>query len=797
MENQQQAQQSTDGNQQEVQQQFDIRAAEGTNSHDQSNQSKPEEDNDPQHDDQHQNRVEDQEYYDMTNHQQIDQQAHGIQLSDENGHTGKGGKSNDEDDEEATSQSNQKHQDTSNDDYKYHSNHEKLSSSSQSSSSQQNGNQAPPLQYIETELEKADRIAAMQQKQDSYNYEEAFKSRSPPILLEWKNLEYKVKVKKEPPSHYTSKEKMKFKFKNVFSKTDKTILHPMSGYVEPGHVLAIMGPSGAGKTSLLNILAQRVSHTNGDILANGQPAKKSLKALSAYVQQDDVLNGNLTVRETLRFAAFLRLSSKIPVKDKMRRVDLIMEELGLTKIADSVVGNPAISKGISGGERKRLSIAIELLTEPSILFLDEPTSGLDSKTSLNVFNSVKKLAEHGRTVVLTIHQPRSTIFKAFDKLLLLARGRVAFFGDASEATAYFAKIGYACPKEYNPGDYLMDLITENPALVGDDPVLKEKQNKRIEYILDKHDSHIENNPPQAQKDLDLDENLQNYGGYNSSWFAQFFVVMTRHFQNVVRDRSLTISRIGQETLMALLIGLIFLRLGTDQESVQNRIGVTFFMTMTITMNSIFTSLTSFLREDKAVFFRERGAKMYKVSSYYIGRWIASIPNLIFFPILFGVISYWIVGLMPTPDRFFRFILIIVMLSITGNGYGTLVSVLAPDENIAFAFIPLLITIFVTFSGFYLNVESIPAYFIWIYWINLFHFGFEGIFLNEFEGREFECPEAGEFCTFPNGQSVIDSLSMNGPLKQYWINIGFLALLTFACHVLSYLALRFLAKPKGA
>ncbi len=162
-----------------------------------------------------------------------------------------------------------------------------------------------------------------------------------------------------------------------------------------------MGPSGAGKTSLLNILAQRVRRFKADaILVNGKPVTKSFRSLSAFVQQDDVLMGNLTVHEVLTYAAFLRLPATVSPKEKMQRVEDIIVELGLEKCRKTRVGFPGLSKGISGGERKRLSIGVELLTSPSILFLDEPTTGLDSKTALNIVQTIRKLALAGRSVVV-------------------------------------------------------------------------------------------------------------------------------------------------------------------------------------------------------------------------------------------------------------------------------------------------------------------------------------------------------------------------------------------------------------
>jgi ABC-type multidrug transport system ATPase subunit len=617
----------------------------------------------------------------------------------------------------------------------------------------------------------------------------------PPIQLEWKDVAFRVKVPARPAPDATKTQR----FKAKFQKDTKTILYPMSGHVSPGSVLAIMGPSGAGKTSLLNILAQRVKQTEGTITVNGQDVGKSFRALSAFVQQDDVMMGNLTVREMLRYAALLRLDSKIPLKVKMQKIDDILDELGLTKCADTVIGVPGMKKGISGGERKRLSIALELLTEPSILFLDEPTTGLDAKTALNVVETITKIARRGRAVIMTIHQPRSDIFKIFDKLLLLAKGKVAYFGDASRAASYFSSLKpidpenpdmFTCPDEYNPADYFIDLITESTG-AGDE---KAKDDARIHYILDEYEKSFTYVQPHL--DAKLDSDLSRFSTYKSSWLAQFFVILSRSFLNIMRDKVLTFSRLFQTIVMALIVGLIFFRLGWEQKNVSDRSGVLFFIMLNSSMGSMFASMSVFLSAEKPVFLRERGSKTYHVSSYYWAKAVAELPSQIFFPLLNGVICYWMVRLNPAFDRFAMFLFILVLQSMCAQSLGTLIGSLAPNSDVANAIAPLLVTILMLFGGLYINVENIPVYLIWIYWTSMFHFTYEAFILNEFSGQTFRCPAEPETCVYPTGESVIESMSMTGRASQIWIDIALLIGVNIAYKILAFLALRFIQKPKG-
>lgn len=222
---------------------------------------------------------------------------------------------------------------------------------------------------------------------------------------------------------------------------EKEILKNINGIMKPG-LNAILGPTGGGKSSLLDVLAARKDPhgLSGDVLINGAPRPANFKCNSGYVVQDDVVMGTLTVRENLQFSAALRLPTTMTNHEKNERINMVIQELGLDKVADSKVGTQFI-RGVSGGERKRTSIAMELITDPSILFLDEPTTGLDSSTANAVLLLLKRMSKQGRTIIFSIHQPRYSIFKLFDSLTLLASGRLMFHGPAQEALGYFASTG--------------------------------------------------------------------------------------------------------------------------------------------------------------------------------------------------------------------------------------------------------------------------------------------------------------------------------------------------------------------
>lgn len=244
----------------------------------------------------------------------------------------------------------------------------------------------------------------------------------------------------------------------------KQVLSHVTGTVRPGELLAIMGASGAGKSTLLDILARKAKTgvVSGDMYINGReiPDEATFRRVVGYVDQEDTLLSTLTVYEAVLYSALLRLPREMSYEAKVFRTLETMQELGILGIKDSRIGESG-KRSISGGEKRRVSIACELVTGPSILFLDEPTSGLDSYNAYNVIDSLKTLSkQYNRTVIFTIHQPQSNIVALFDRLLLLGKGHLVYSGETGRAQQHFEKLGHHCPPGYNIADYLIDVTVE-------------------------------------------------------------------------------------------------------------------------------------------------------------------------------------------------------------------------------------------------------------------------------------------------------------------------------------------------
>ncbi|KAF8983759.1 hypothetical protein BGZ46_009635 [Entomortierella lignicola] len=294
-------------------------------------------------------------------------------------------------------------------------------------------------------------------------------------------------------------------FKDMgYSVGGREVLKQVSGIVKPGQVMAIMGASGAGKTSLLDILARRHKSgtITGNIYVNGKTiSNREYKRVVGYVDQEDTLMSTLTVYETILYSALLRLPRDMSYDAKRFRVMETMSELGILGIKDMRIGASG-QRSISGGEKRRVSIACELVTSPSILFLDEPTSGLDSYNAFNVVECLVTLAKnYNRTVVCTIHQPRSNIFAMFDQLVLMAKGQLVYSGQVKDLNGHLRSLGHVCPEGYNMADYMLDLTmyTGKPS----------KSANRVVHTATEINPDGDTNEEQDEEAFDSDLETQN------------------------------------------------------------------------------------------------------------------------------------------------------------------------------------------------------------------------------------------------------------------------------------------------
>jgi ABC-type multidrug transport system ATPase subunit len=503
---------------------------------------------------------------------------------------------------------------------------------------------------------------------------------------------------------------------------DKVILNCVSGDVLPGQFLAIMGPSGAGKTSMLNVLADKfpgkgIVQTDGVVLLNGKNVKGlPYKFITAFVPQEDILMETLTVRETIEFSA--NLSLRLNTDEKRARVDTILQDLGLVGCKDNIIGG-IFKRGVSGGQKKRASIGYELITDPSVLFLDEPTTGLDAYTALLLVQLLHKLASsQNRTVVATIHQPTSEIFIELDQLCLMSAGRTVYQGGARAAVEYFENLGYPCKKSYNPSDHLMNVLCD------DTGVFTEPLATRIETLAE-HMTRKENTESCVLADV------TPYP--QASHLAKYQYLVWRTFINYMRAPLLLKSKIIKQFVMGIIVCAVFWQLDNTEQSVQDRNGALFQVSIMLFMDSLFTNLGTF-QFNKALFSREYSGRKYNTFTYYCTMLSCFVPLDLFFNFFFVSVTYFIIGFNGHAENFFKFVGITSLLTLSGLFYGNFVSIVTPSLDISLVFVQAVNIPMISCAGLVVNADDIPDWY-FIKYFSPFRYAYEAVFRNEYDNLD--------------------------------------------------------------
>jgi ABC-type multidrug transport system ATPase subunit len=443
-------------------------------------------------------------------------------------------------------------------------------------------------------------------------------------------------------------------FKDIYyavkQKETKTILHGLSGSVESGEMLAVMGPSGGGKTSLIHIISRKIvsgtlHHVDGAVLCNGQTLNSTqFRRISGLVTQEDVFNASLSVLETLNFAARLKLPSEL----QKSRVAEVISRLQLEKCSQTYIGDDsnAYSKGISGGEKRRLAIALEILNPHiSILVLDEPTSGLDAAAALNIVNLLQSLSNSGLTVLTTLHQPRSSIMSQFSKLMILAAGRRIFYGHLKEYIPYLQQdLQCQVPMHENPFDLLLDVL--NPAIssehaqMGAVPPGTEKIADLLAELFAKSDLRER----MDVEGLATPQGLSNDWRARVSWCRKFICILHRTFIIKMRDPMVLLTQLTSGIMMGLIFGMLYFQ-SYDKEEQFAILDVQMAVTMSVIMSIWLPfDVTLTFPKERQIFLRERAAGLYSTSVFFLARILADMPMHITAATIMASIIYPLVDL---------------------------------------------------------------------------------------------------------------------------------------------------------
>nr|XP_043609676.1 ABC transporter G family member 22-like isoform X2 [Erigeron canadensis] len=592
-----------------------------------------------------------------------------------------------------------------------------------------------------------------------------------PIFLKFTEVSYKIVVK------------------GMTSTVEKDILNGISGAVNPGEVLALMGPSGSGKTTLLSLLGGRLTDPTpgGSITYNDQPYSKFLKSRIGFVTQDDVLFPHLTVKETLTYAALLRLPKKLTKQEKEKRAADVIRELGLERCQDTMIGGSFV-RGVSGGERKRVCIGLEIIMNPSLLFLDEPTSGLDSTTAQRIIELLQDIAETEKTVVTTIHQPSSRLFHKFDKLILLGKGSLIYFGKASDVMEYFSSIGCSPLIAMNPAEFLLDLANGNmneisvPSELEDRVQLGNSQSEAKsgkhtpqvvhDYLVEAYETRVaEETKKQFMIRTPLDEDIKSSVGsvkreWGASWTQQYSILFWRGLKERKHDYFSWL-RITQVLVTAVILGLLWWQSEVHSpKELDNQAGLLFFIAVFWAFFPVFTAIFTFPQE-RAMLNKERAADMYRLSAYFMARTTSDLPLDLFLPMLFLLVVYFMAGLRQTAESFFLTMVIVFLCIVAAQGLGLAIGATLMDLKKATTLASVTVMAFMLAGGYF--VKNVPIFIAWLRYLSFNYHTYRLLLKVQYETIS----------------PVIDGIKLDSGLKEATA----LGIMVFGYRLLAYLSLR--------
>ncbi|KAJ7565358.1 hypothetical protein O6H91_02G066900 [Diphasiastrum complanatum] len=504
------------------------------------------------------------------------------------------------------------------------------------------------------------------------------------------------------------------------TETRLQLLRGVTGAFRPGVLTSLMGVSGAGKTTLMDVLAGRKTggYTEGDIFISGFPKNQATFArIAGYCEQNDIHSPQITVRESLIYSAWLRLPAVIDSETKKNFVDEVMELVELDNLRDSIVGLPGVT-GLSTEQRKRLTIAVELVANPSIIFMDEPTSGLDARAAAIVMRTVRNTVDTGRTVVCTIHQPSIDIFEAFDELLLLKRGGQVIYGgplgrQSNKLIEYFEAIpGVPKIKDgYNPATWMLEVSSNSV-----------EQRMGIDFAEIYKQSSLFQRNKALVKELSVPapgaKRLHFATEYSQKSLGQFICCLWKQNLTYWRSPDYNCVRIFFTLVTALVFGTIFWKSGPKREKQQdliNVLGAVYGAVMFLGVNNCST-VQPVVATERTVFYRERAAGMYSALPYAIAQVAIEIPYTLVQTILYGLITYSMIEFEWKAVKFFWYLFFMFLTFLYFTYYGMMAVAITPNHQVAAIMASTFYSVFNLFSGFMIPRPKIPIWWVWYYWI---------------------------------------------------------------------------------
>ncbi|KAG6445699.1 ATP-binding cassette sub-family G member 4 [Manduca sexta] len=566
-----------------------------------------------------------------------------------------------------------------------------------------------------------------------------------------------------------------------FNKGSKQILHGVNGRLRPKQLVAIMGPSGAGKSTLLDVLSgYRVTGVGGAVFINGRGRiMKRFKKMSCYIQQDDRLQGLLTVSENMALAAQLKLSTKLDKYEKGEVIEDILTNLGLYEHMNTRAGQ------LSGGQRKRLSIALELINNPLIMFLDEPTTGLDSSSCSQVVQLCQSLAHQGRTIVCTVHQPSASLFALFDHVYILAAGQCLYQGTTKNLVPYLDQAGVPCPMYHNPADYIIELACGE---YGEDKIkllTTKAENGRVLDYFDETDipsmeALRKQNPLSVLREQDTGSGTEETPQSN-----QLSVLMKRGFLKAKRDATMTHLRLIVNVVVGIMLGSLFINAGNDSSRVLENYNLLFAILMHHMMSPMMLTILTFPAE-MSILSKEHFNRWYSLGSYYISITVVDLPISIVSCAIFSVIVYTMSSQPLEVARFSMFFAISLYTVLVAQSFGLMIGAAFNVVNGTFLG-PTLSVPMMMFAGFGVTLRDLPSYLYWGSYVSYLRYGLEG-FIGAIYGLnrpKLDCEEV--YCHYRDPQQFLLMVAMSPDM--FWWDVLALTIFVFVLRVAAFILLK--------
>ncbi|GAB2234955.1 hypothetical protein Droror1_Dr00004228 [Drosera rotundifolia] len=532
------------------------------------------------------------------------------------------------------------------------------------------------------------------------------------------------------------------------------LLSNVSGVFSPGVLTALVGSSGAGKTTLMDVLAGRKTggYIEGDIRISGYPKEqRTFARISGYVEQNDIHSPQVTVEESLWFSSHLRLAKDVSEEQKHEFVEEVMRLVELDSLRHALVGIPGTS-GLSTEQRKRLTIGVELVANPSIIFMDEPTSGLDARAAAIVMRTVRNTVDTGRTVVCTIHQPCIDIFEAFDELLLMKRGgRVIYGGKLGVHSQimidYFQGIEGVAPISpgYNPATWILEITTPTvEERIGEDfaDIYRNSNQYREVEALIEHSSI----PPAGSEPLKFDSE------FSQDMLSQFWICLRKQKLVYWRSPQYNAVRLFLTTVIGIILGTIFWGIGSKRDSMMNlfaTMGALYSACLFLGVSNS-SSVQPVVAIERTVFYREKAAGMYSPLPCAAAQGLVEIPYIALQTVIYCIITYLMIDFERTMKKFLLYVLFMFLTFTYFTFYGMMAVGLTPTQHLAAVTSSAFYSLWNLQSGFLIPKQNIPGWWIWFYYISPVAWSLRGIFTSQLGDVE----------------TVITAPGFSGPVNEY-------------------------------